>query len=83
VFRICRSLEAATFLTSKFMLTHDSLDGTLAHFHFLVTKRQSDKLAPRVIELFNTGNSYRKIASECQLSVNTVRGILRRSERIA
>ncbi len=40
---------------------------------------KSDKLAPKVIELFNAGTSYRKIASECQLSTNTVMGILRRS----
>ena len=40
---------------------------------------KSDKLAPKVIELFNAGNSYRKIASECELSTNTVMGILRRS----
>lgn len=43
---------------------------------------KSDKLAPKVIELFNAGNSYRKIASECQLSTNTVMGILRRSDSI-
>lgn len=40
---------------------------------------KSDKLAPKVIELFNAGKSYRKIAEECQLSPNTVVGILRRS----
>lgn len=40
---------------------------------------KSDKLAPKVIELFNAGNSYRKIASECELSPNTVVGILRRN----
>ena len=42
---------------------------------------KSDKLAPKVIELFSAGNSYRKIASQCQLSVNTVRGIVHRSSQ--
>ena len=42
---------------------------------------KSNKLAPKVIELFSAGNSYRKIASECQLSVNTVRGIVHRSSQ--
>lgn len=43
---------------------------------------KSDKHALKVIELFNAGNSYRKIASECQLSVNTVRGIVSRNRPI-
>jgi DNA invertase Pin-like site-specific DNA recombinase len=40
---------------------------------------KSDKLAPKVIKLFNAGTSYRKIAGKCELSVNTVRDIFRRS----
>lgn len=43
--------------------------------------RPSDKLAPKVLELFNAGNSYRQIASAVQLSKNTVMGIVRRSSR--
>lgn len=40
---------------------------------------KSDKLAPKVMELFKEGKSYRKIASICQLSTNTVMGIIRRN----
>jgi putative DNA-invertase from lambdoid prophage Rac len=40
---------------------------------------KSDKLTPKVMELFNAGNSYRKIASECQLSKNTIMGIVSRN----
>lgn len=44
---------------------------------------KSDKLAPKVIELFKQGTSYRKIASEMKLSTNTVMGIIKRNEAAA
>ena len=40
---------------------------------------KSDKLAPRVLKLFEEGGSYRKIAAELQLSKNTVMGIVKRN----
>ncbi len=42
---------------------------------------KSDKLTPKVLELFNDGNSYRKIASEVGISKDTVMGIVRRSSQ--
>jgi DNA invertase Pin-like site-specific DNA recombinase len=44
---------------------------------------KSDKPAPKVIELFNAGNSYRTIASVCQLSKNTVMGIVSRNRSLS
>lgn len=40
---------------------------------------KSDKLASKVLELFNAGQSYRQIAKEACLSTNTVMGIIKRN----
>jgi putative DNA-invertase from lambdoid prophage Rac len=40
---------------------------------------KSDKLGHKVLELLNAGRSYRQIASEVQLSKNTVMGIVHRN----
>ena len=39
---------------------------------------KSDKLAPRVLEAVNEGQSYRRIARDLGISKNTVAGIVKR-----
>lgn len=51
--------------------------------HQVGDRPKSDKLAPKVMELFNASNSYRKIASICQLSKNTVMSIVSRNRSLS
>lgn len=44
-------------------------------------ERPSDKLAPKVLELFNKGSSYRQIADEVKLNKDTVMAIVKRNQQ--